>query len=430
MQRFLPSQTALVLGGGGAKGAYEVGVMEALDRLGIRAGSVYGTSIGSLNAAMYALGDISAIKALWETIRLSDVVTPESVALAEEAETIFTRPDKLLDFITRNAQKKGVDPTPLFELMKSAIDEDRLRSSGVRFGLVTTRFPSLSMVEKRLEDMPKGTVHDYLMASCACFPALPMRAIAGERYLDGGFSDNVPVEMAIRQGARHIIAVDIGRHRAHEQYDRRPNVTYIRTSHPLGGLLTFDPARTRRNMALGYNDALRAFGRLRGTRYSFDPIDAQRLASAAQDFVCRLTAYEAGMGGRSGAPLFGLLEESLRPGADAIDYLLRACELCAETLGIDPARVYTFDAFKGELAANLPLEQARAMAGSLLGGRIGVLFAPPQPDRRLVLACLVLLLRREGSFSALAMHTLTAFPRELLCALTLKDILGAQGSSS
>ena len=176
-------------------------------------------------------------------------------------------------------------------------------------------------------------------------------------------------------------------------------------------------------MTLGYNDALRAFGQLRGTRYSFDPIDAQRLSSSAQDFVCRLTAYEAGTGGRNSAPLFGLLEESLRPGADAVDYLLRACELCAETLAVDPAQVYTFDEFRDAIARNLPLEHAQSMLGSLLGGHIGVLFAPPQPDRRVVLACLTLLLRREGSFSALAMHTLAAFPRELLCALTLKEIL-------
>ena len=129
------------------------------------------------------------------------------------------------------------------------------------------------------------------------------------------------------------------------------------------------------------------------------------------------------MSGRNSAPLFGLLEESLRPGADAVDYFLRACELCAETLGVDPARVYTFDEFRDEIAQSLPLEHAQSMLGSLLGGRIGVLFAPPQPDRKVVLACLVLLLRREGSFSALAMHTLAAFPRELLCALTIKEIL-------
>ena len=114
---------------------------------------------------------------------------------------------------------------------------------------------------------------------------------------------------------------------------------------------------------------------------------------------------------------------SLRPGADAVDYLLRACELCAETLAVDPAQVYTFDEFRDAIARNLPLEHAQSMLGSLLGGHIGVLFAPPQPDRRVVLACLTLLLRREGSFSALAMHTLAAFPRELLCALTLKEIL-------
>ena len=40
MQRLIPSETALVLGGGGAKGAYQIGVMQALESLGISAGSV------------------------------------------------------------------------------------------------------------------------------------------------------------------------------------------------------------------------------------------------------------------------------------------------------------------------------------------------------------------------------------------------------
>ena len=71
----------------------------------------------------------------------------------------------------------------------------------------------------------------------------------------------------------------------------------------------------------------------------------------------------------------------------------------------------------------LPLEKADAMLDSLLGGRIGVLFAPPQPDRALVLACLYRLLERENGFSPLAMRTLRAFPLELLCSLTLKEIL-------
>lgn len=425
MQRFIPSETALVLGGGGAKGAYELGVMQALDHLGIRAGRVYGTSIGALNAALYAQGDLALAQSVWDSIRLSDIVTPESIALAEEAESLFNRPEKLLDFITRNAQKKGVNTAPFSSILRRCVSEDALRKSSVRFGLVATRFPSMSIVEKRLEDMESGTLHDWLMASSACYPALPMRAIGDQRYIDGGYSDNVPVDMAVRAGAKQIIAVDIGRNRAHTQYDRRPNVTYIRASHPLGGLLTFDPEVSRRNRMLGYNDAMRALGHLRGTRYSFDPIDAQALHIRAQDFVCRLTLFESqqGLSHKNASPLFSLIGDGLRPDADAIDYFLRACELCAQMLCVDPARIYTFREFIDSLRAQLPLEKADVMLSSLLGGRIGVLFAPPQPDKRLVLACLYRLLERENSFSPLAMRTLTAFPQELLCALTLREIL-------
>lgn len=424
MQRFVPSETALVLGGGGAKGAYQIGVIDALHELGIQAGSAFGTSIGALNAALYAQDGAASARTLWESIRLSDVVTPESMELAEEAEAMFSRADKLLEFITRNAQKKGVDPAPLLSTIREHVHEDALRTSGTRFGLVVTRFPSLSMVEKPLTAMREGTLHSWLMASCACFPALPMAHAEGERYLDGGFSDNVPIEMAIRAGARRIIAVDIGKNRAHTQYDRRPNITYIRASHPLGGLLSFDPERARRNIRLGYNDAMRTFGRLRGTRFSFDPIDSLLLSRRADDFVCMLSAYEADVyARRDSAPLFSLLEEELRPGADAVDYYLRACELCMETLGLDPVPVYTHETLISALRAALPLEQAKEMLGSLLGGRIGVLFAPPQPDRRVVLACLYHLMQSEGSLPPLAMHTLTAFPRELLCALTLSRLL-------
>ena len=423
--RLIPSETALVLGGGGAKGAYQIGAARALEEMGIRYAYAYGASIGALNAAMLAQGDLPAAAQLWKTLRLSDMITPESIALAEEAEAMFARPDKLLDFITRNAQKKGLDATPLFSVMRSAIDEGRLRASSIRFGLVATRFPSLSMTEKQLVDMAPGSVCDWLEASAACFPALPMKQIGGARYLDGGFSDNVPVEMAIRAGARYIIAVDIGRTQAHTQYALRPNVTYIRAVHPLGGLLTFDPAQSQINMTLGYNDTLRAFGQLKGTHYSFDPIDAQRLRSRAQDFVCFLTTYEAQMNSRrDDAPLFSLLESQLPPGSDAIDYFLRALEFCAQTLSLDPTIVYTYASMRDSIIRALPLDQAQAMLGSLLDGRIGMLFAPPQPDKKVVLACLHLILQNEGRFSSLARPTLSAFPRELLCALTLKWVLG------
>lgn len=431
MRALVPSETALVLGGGGAKGAYEVGAIAALDELGIKAGSVFGTSVGALHAAMYAQRSMDAAAALWDNIRLSDVVSEESLAIADDAENIFDHPEKLLEFITRYAQKKGVDVSPLMDILHKLIDEDKIRRSGVHLGIVTTRFPSLAMVEKRLEEMETGSLIDWLMASASCFPIFPMKQVGGDRYIDGGFCDNTPVEMAVRSGARDIVAIDIGKHRSHTQYDRRPNITYIRTSQPLGGLLTLDSALSARNRILGYNDVMRAFGRMRGVSYSFDAVDAQALYARAQDYVIHLTQLETSMCHSNaltrtreiGAPFFSLLEEDLPEKADCIDYLLRGCELCAQIAEVNPAQVLTFAALRDELHARLPLEKAESMLGSLLGGRVGVLFAKPQIDRKLVISCLYHLLMREGSFSPLALRTLSAFPREMLCALTLKEIL-------
>lgn len=430
MRLFTPSQTALVLGGGGAKGAYEIGVIAALDELGIRAGSVYGTSVGALNAALYAQGNRDLASELWENMRLHDLIGEDSLAVAEEAEAVYDHPDKLLEFLGRHAQGKSVDVSPFAAMIERCVDEDALRRSGVDMGVVATRFPSLTMVEKHLTDMAPGTLARWLMASAACFPIFPMVVLDEERYLDGGFCDNTPVGMAVRAGARHIIAVDIGRNRSHTQYDARPNVTYIRTAHPLGGLLTLDPALTARNRVLGYQDTLRAFGRLLGFRYAFDPTDAQLRQDLAQDFVVRLTREEEALAPRSAlakgadsAPLFSLLEENLPFGSGALSYLLRALEMLCDLAQINPAQVLTFETLRTALRAQLPFEQAEAMLGSLLGGRIGALFSSPQPDRRLAVCCIYHLLTRQSPVPAIAMHTFAAFPKEYLCALTLQQIL-------
>ncbi len=425
----LPSQTALVLGGGGAKGSYQIGAIAALEEAGITCGQVIGVSIGAINAAMVAQRDMARAAALWESIRLNDILSADAMSIAEDAEGILGQPEKLLEYFARNSQKSFADITPLRALLARHISEERVRNSPIRMTLTATRFPTLSCVEKKVSDMAPGTLHQWLLASAAIFPLFPMQTIGEERYIDGGFCDNTPVEAAIRAGARRIIAIDVGKNRSHSQYDRRPNVTYIRASHPLGGLLSFDSETVARNRILGYNDTMRALGMMRGIRYSFDQLDAQALYSRAQDFVVKLTQIEAALSlgnalaKKDGAPLFSLLEEELPPGADAIDYLLRAMELCADIAQVNPAQVFTFATFTDELRARLPLEKAESMLASLLGGRIGILFASPQPDRRLVIACLYHLLMRENAFSGLALRTLTKFPREMLCALTLQAIL-------
>ena len=64
---------AIALEGGGAKGAYEVGVWRALDEADVRFDAVAGTSVGALNGAMMVMGELEQALRLWENIRFSQV---------------------------------------------------------------------------------------------------------------------------------------------------------------------------------------------------------------------------------------------------------------------------------------------------------------------------------------------------------------------
>ena len=75
---------AIALEGGGAKGAYQIGVWKALDEAGIKFNAVSGTSVGALNGALMCMGDLEKAIALWCDIRLSDIINMD-----EEANAVF-----------------------------------------------------------------------------------------------------------------------------------------------------------------------------------------------------------------------------------------------------------------------------------------------------------------------------------------------------
>ena len=64
---------ALVLSGGGARGAYQIGVWKALEELNIKCDIVTGTSIGSINGALYTQGSLKEAEELWKNIDLETV---------------------------------------------------------------------------------------------------------------------------------------------------------------------------------------------------------------------------------------------------------------------------------------------------------------------------------------------------------------------
>lgn len=89
------------------------------------------------------------------------------------------------------------------------MDEERLLSSPIDFGICTVQFPSMKACYKTKSEMERGHMLDYLLASSACFPVFPMTEINGYKYIDGGFSDNLPIDLALDMGADEIVVVDM-----------------------------------------------------------------------------------------------------------------------------------------------------------------------------------------------------------------------------
>ena len=257
---------AIVLGGGGSKGAYQIGAWKALRELGIEYDIVTGTSIGACNGALMVQGDYDRAFELWQSIDIDKVVL-NGLNLRTDLNYYMEHSDKLLGFLKTYTSNKGMDTTPLLNLLGHFIDADRFFASSVDYGLVSVRFPSMQPVKKQKDSIPKAQLQDWIMASCSCFPAFPIYEIDGEGYIDGGYYDNLPISLAFRLGAQEVIAIALNP-KPHA-YTNHPFVRCIQPKERLGGMLDFDATAIREQFELGYVDTLKSFGRLIGRDFNF-----------------------------------------------------------------------------------------------------------------------------------------------------------------
>jgi NTE family protein len=289
----MEDKTALVLGGGGARGAYEIGVWKACREEGMVIDIVTGASVGSINGAMVAQDDFDLAEQLWQEIETEMVLdvhtqaksgTPKDTNREVEGpegtkgEVEKLEPEEVLAFIKSAFINKGVSTKGLEELLRKYIDEDRVRKSRVEYGLVTAEMPSLK--EKQIlkghwlfcEDIPQGRLHDFIMASASYFPAMQPHEIDGVVYIDGGYVDTVPVSMAVKRGATKVIAVELNPENPLTKRESKAhdNLTWITSPWDLGGILVFNKVNATRIMGLGYLDGRKAFGRNEGHYFTFE----------------------------------------------------------------------------------------------------------------------------------------------------------------
>lgn len=179
-------KNALLLGGGGSRGAVEVGFYKALFELGIPVNQIFGTSIGALNGAFIAVGFTpEQLEALWGQLEGKPLFRRDWSFLWKggKAEGLY-RADGLINFL------ESTLPVKRFEQLKTP--------------LVVT---ATDLQTSEPVYLDSGELLPALLASTAMPPYLPPVAHQGRQLVDGGFVANVPIGEAITRGAECILAM-------------------------------------------------------------------------------------------------------------------------------------------------------------------------------------------------------------------------------
>jgi NTE family protein len=225
----LPGQPVLVLQGGGALGAYQVGVYQALHEAGIEPDWVVGTSIGAINGALIAGNPpehrLPRLRAFWEHVEQQvDIDGPlawlgwgnalANLAAVAGGIPAFFKPNPAAlagtQAVVGVESASYYDTAPLRETLLSLVNFDYLREGLTRLTVGTVH---VKTGELRYFDTRKDALTvDHVMASGALPPAFPAVRIGADAYWDGGVYSNTPIEAVMDDSPRRdsvIFAVNV-----------------------------------------------------------------------------------------------------------------------------------------------------------------------------------------------------------------------------
>ncbi len=203
-------QIVLVFQGGGALGAYQAGVYQALHEAGIEPDWVIGTSIGAINAALIAgnspANRLAKLEEFWHRVEYALPANMfASMPGGTQASRLLTMLFGLPDFFKPNpmamlgngfplgAEQAGHYSTaPLRHLLGELVDFDRInrRETRISVGAANVCTSQMHYFDSRAQEFRV----EHVMASGALPPAFPAVRVEGELYWDGGILSNTPLE--------------------------------------------------------------------------------------------------------------------------------------------------------------------------------------------------------------------------------------------
>ena len=206
---------------------------------------------------------------------------------------------------------------------------------------------TVSLTERKgldicVSDLEEDEICDMLLAS-AYHPTFRLEKLGGKLYTDGGFIDNLPIDLLVENGYKDIIAVQIPGKIKFQRKFKVPedvNIWYIDTDADLGGTLNFSSDQARRDMEIGYYDAWHDLCGLYGKKYYIERSMTEREAFAqiierylrkTPDVVLRELCEKE----------LPRLAKGLEVEGDYYDLFVALMEVAAEERGLEKMRFYT-----------------------------------------------------------------------------------------
>lgn len=371
MQLDLSKEYGLVLEGGGARGAYQVGAWKALWEAGVKIRGAAGTSVGALNGALICMDDFDKARQIWETISYSRVMDVDDQLMDQ----LMSFRLKSLSVVSlseviagakRILKDRGFNIAPLRSLIEEVVDEDSIRSSSRELYVVTYSLSDRQPLVVNVKEVPEGEIADMLMAS-AYLIGFRREKLGGKYYMDGGGFNNVPADVLIEKGYKDIIILRIYGYGVDTErkleVPEDVSLYHVAPRQDLGGMLEFDRKRARRNMLLGYFDAQRMLYGLAGRIYYLDASEGEayyfdKMMTEIHMLLTWLKPertdkgdLEAAQGGYriyTEKVMPALAKElKLKPGWDYKDLYLSLLEALAKQCRISRFKIYTVEELLG-----------------------------------------------------------------------------------
>jgi NTE family protein len=211
-------RVALVLQGGGALGAYQAGVYQALHEANIEPDWVCGVSIGAINSAIIAGNPpdrrLERLHAFWDRITDRKIwhYTPDGDVYRKARNLVssfmtttlgqqgFFKPHATNPWLSATGAKTATsyyDSEPLRETLLELVDFDRINDKKIRFAVGAVNILSGNFIY--FDNAHDEIMPEHIMASGALPPALPMVKVGTDHFWDGGIVSNTPLQHLLDQ---------------------------------------------------------------------------------------------------------------------------------------------------------------------------------------------------------------------------------------